>query len=209
MKQTFSSAIFFAVFSFLIPCKLFSQKNRLPDFIVWEKGDTTYCNITSIERDAGKIISIRFLSSDHQAVELRDNFEVSKAKFINVNNEFFWESVPFRAKKPALKRHLEIEENGKIKVYGNLQLILRTQDNGEKVIANPTAKVGGINRTIKFDNGKYFDVNKRSIKNEIYPYFLNCPGFKEGFREKITAKNIVDAVRVYNKVCGKPNENRE
>lgn len=190
------------LFSFLFSgLSLFSQKKNLPDFLVWEKGDTTFCNITSIEREAGKIHSIDFTSSDQQKIELRNSFEISKIRFISINNEFFWEAVPFKAKKNSAKRLLEIEENGRVKIYGNLQLVVRTNSSGVKVIANPTAKAGGINRIIKLENGRFYDLDKRSIKNEIAPHFNNCSAFREGFGEKITPRNIMAASGYYNKVC--------
>lgn len=188
-------------FFLLFTINVFSQSSKFHDYIVWEKGDTAYCNITSLERASGNIWAIDYINSDNQKVELRNNFEVSKAKFISVNNEFYWEYVPLKAKKPALHRHLEIEVNGKIKIYINKQLVLKTNQNGEKLIADPTAEFGGMSRTIRLDNGKYLDINPESIKKEIAPYLLSCLEFKEAFGKKITKKNIVEAVKVYNERC--------
>lgn len=180
---------------------LFSQNGKFSDYIIWEKGDTAYCNITSLERASGNIRAIDYINSDNQKIELRNNFEVSKAKLISVNNEFYWEYVPIKAKKPAVHRHLEMEVSGKIKIYVNKQLVLKTNQNGEKLIADPTAEFGGMSRTIRLDNGKYLDINQGSIKKEIAPYLLSCLEFKEAFGEKITKKNIVEAVKIYNERC--------
>lgn len=177
------------------------QKARQHDFIVWETGDTAWCTITCIERVSGNVRKIDYVNPDNRKIELRDKYELSKARFISVNNEFFWEYLPVKAKRPVLWRHLEIELNGKIKIYANRQLTLKVKEDGTKYIADPTAKFGGISRTIKLDNGKYLDITPATIQNEIAPYLSGCPTFKNSFGEKMTKRNVVRAVKEYNQVC--------
>lgn len=199
------AARFFLIVSFLTGFsdagKLFSQKTQFHDFIIWENGDTAYCQITSLERASGNIRGIDYLTSGNRKIELRTEYEVSKVKFIGINDEFFWEYLPVKAKKPVWWRHLEIELNGKIKVYANKQLVMKVKEDGTKYISDPTAKFGGMSRTIKLDNGKYLDITPANIKNEIAPYLQSCPEFKNSFKEKVTRKNILQAVKMYNQWC--------
>lgn len=180
---------------------VFSQQRIFTDYLVWQKGDTTYCHITRIERTTGNISAIDYLTSANHPVSLRGDYEVSKAKFICINNEFFWEYLPVKAKKPKAYRHLEIEINGKIKIYANRQLTLITKDNGEKIISDEVSRLGGIQRTIRLENGKYLDVKSKTIKKEIVPYLSLCPEFANSFTKKIIKKNIDEAVKAYLGVC--------
>lgn len=191
----------FSLFFFSLSANLLSQNSNYPDYIIWQNGDTVFCSITSIERESGKISAIDYLNKEKKKVELRSNFDISKIRYINVNNEFFWEDVPLGLNTKSSTRHMEIEVNGKIKIYSNQQLVLKTRDNGEKYIADPTAKFGGIRKIIKLDNGKYFILNKTHINKFISPHLLSCSAFQKSFKEKINRKNIVEAVKLYNFLC--------
>ncbi len=205
-----SSFFFFRFFILILSSKcvgqtqsghLSSLKSKPPDYIIWEKGDTSYCNIISIERVQGNISAIDYINNENQKVSLRNNFEVSKAKFISVNNEFFWEYIRLNEKKSASCRHLEVEANGKIKIFSNKQLTLRSSESGEKIVSDAVNSWGGVSMTIKTEGENYFDLNKNRIKKEIIPYLMRCEEFRINCTQKIEKQNIIECVKIFNMVC--------
>lgn len=167
------------------------------DYVVPEKGDTIFCHIVGVAVAGANVTKVLFIDLDKKEQTLKGG-EVKAYKA----GDFHMEKVPLKPSKPkGFKRHMNVKQEGPIKVYSNIGLLVRTDEktNERKFYSTSTTN----NVSCILPNGKHYDMTSGGdIKKYIAPFLYKCDYVTNKF-PKIKKSNIEQVVYEYNTHCGK------
>jgi|GEM_PF-3104069 len=182
---------------FAVPIFACSLSAQQKDFILMEGSrDTIFCTVKTMLRTAGAVTEIEYVTRFGDEVRLeRDSCR--RVRSLRAGDHL-WEYAPLSASKKYM-RHQEVTLVGALRVYEDKGVQCETDKKGERSFFFEAA---GNRQPVKvrFPDGSWADVNKKTLKEEIAPQLMKCPAFAKEAQE-MNMENYFELFTLYNKVC--------
>lgn len=188
----------------------FNSKISMRDYMILT--DKSKKEFVSVEegRLNGNVISLRTVDKEGNFEQIKGKEECENIKSYCIDGRIY-DLIPLNPNKPeGYQRHMWRKIDGKIKFYDFYNVITKYDPSK---ISNQSSTTFII-KTVKLDNGSYYDVKKgKTIEEDILPYFKKCKNFTSKYIEKERKTSFTpiqedynnrlteNMIKLYNTVC--------